>query len=84
MYGQGPSRVYRSLSMSQRIRREAFIWAKTNHDNILQFLGYKVVDGQHCLISPWCKHGNLNRYITNKEGIRDSEKLRLASNSASV
>ncbi|KAG8910634.1 hypothetical protein FRC01_006221, partial [Tulasnella sp. 417] len=67
---------------NRRVRREAFIWMKSKHPNILDFIGYKVLDGAHCLVSPWCQHGSLARYIANKEGIKDSEKLKLLCDAA--
>ncbi|KIO18819.1 hypothetical protein M407DRAFT_224597, partial [Tulasnella calospora MUT 4182] len=65
-----------------RIRREAVIWKTAIHPNILPFIGYKVVDGLPCLISPWCQHGNLARYITQNTKIKDSDKLKLLCDAA--
>lgn len=65
--------------MPQRVRREAFIWMSADHPNILPFIGYKVVEGEHYLVSPWCQHGSLARYISMNKGMKDSLKLKLAS-----
>lgn len=62
---------------NRRLRREALIWMSAKHPNILEFIGYKIVDGMLCLVSPWCRHGSLARYVTENRGIRDSEKLKL-------
>ncbi|KAG8898697.1 hypothetical protein FRC01_010805 [Tulasnella sp. 417] len=65
-----------------RIRREVFIWKTANHRNILRFIGYKVVDGFFCLISPWCQHGNLAQYIAKNTEMKDSGKLKLLCDAA--
>ncbi|KIO22947.1 hypothetical protein M407DRAFT_114181 [Tulasnella calospora MUT 4182] len=74
--------VQKVEGLDRRVRREAFIWTSATHPNILQFIGYKVMNGEHCLISPWCKHGSLTRYILNNEGIKESEKLKLLCDAA--
>ncbi|KAG8966801.1 hypothetical protein FRC03_011324 [Tulasnella sp. 419] len=48
----------------RRRLREAEIWCKLRHPNILSFLGYThAVDGIQ-LLSPWCENGSLIEYYT--------------------
>ena len=52
------------LAHSQRFRREASIWNKLHHTNILPFLGIAEVTGlATCLISPWMQNGNCLAYL---------------------
>lgn len=69
-------------AVNKRVRREAFIWMSANHPNILSFIGYKVVDGEHYLVSPWCQHGSLARYIAMNKEMKDSAKLKLLCDAA--
>lgn len=66
-----------SLHRSQRIKRETFIWMSVAHPNILQLVGYQVVKGTLCLVSPFCSNGSLSGYIAHNQEIMDSQKLKL-------
>ncbi|KAG8910635.1 hypothetical protein FRC01_006222 [Tulasnella sp. 417] len=65
-----------------RVRREAYIWMTANHPNILEFIGYQMVDGKPWLVSPFCKHRSLTHYIKKDPNMLQSEKLRLLCGAA--
>ncbi|KAG8940984.1 hypothetical protein FRC04_004840 [Tulasnella sp. 424] len=67
-----------------RISREADIWKAVKHTNILQFIGYVVVEGISGLklVSPWCQHGNLTSYITNNPELTRAQKIELLCGAA--
>lgn len=66
-----------------RVKREALRWGKLNHPNILQFIGYKILDGTPWLVTPWCHHGHLTRYIERNPDMTNSDKLQLLCDAAS-
>ncbi|KLO16659.1 kinase-like protein [Schizopora paradoxa] len=48
----------------RRFRREATIWSKLQHPNILPFLGVADIMGlSTCLVSPWKQNGNCTEYL---------------------
>ncbi|PVF92219.1 kinase-like protein [Serendipita vermifera] len=48
----------------RRLHREKQVWSSLNHQNILPLFGYCEGFGEFgALISPWCVHGNVGRYI---------------------
>ncbi|KAG8967809.1 hypothetical protein FRC05_001905 [Tulasnella sp. 425] len=67
-----------------RIKREAVIWKAADHPNILRFIGYGTVEGIPGLklVSPWCQHGNLTRYITNNPELTRAQKIDLLCGAA--
>lgn len=65
-----------------RFRREAFIWMTANHPNILEFIGYQMVDGKPWLVSPFCQHRSLTRYIGANPELKYSAKLKLLCDAA--
>ncbi|KAG9042334.1 hypothetical protein FS837_011014, partial [Tulasnella sp. UAMH 9824] len=47
-----------------RVQREASVWHSLgHHPRVVELLGYAVVDGNPCLISPWSKNGNVYQYL---------------------
>lgn len=47
-----------------RVQREASVWHSLGqHPRVVELLGYAVVDGNPCLISPWSKNGNVYQYL---------------------
>ncbi|KIO32986.1 hypothetical protein M407DRAFT_210413, partial [Tulasnella calospora MUT 4182] len=65
----------------QRVKREAFIWSRTEHANLHPFLGYRS-QPRPSLISPWCRHGNLSDYLRASPGLPRVDKLILISQTA--
>lgn len=63
----------------QRITRETVIWGDARHSNILPFYGYKIVDGETMLVSPWCENGSLTSYIRHHPELSPCERLKLVS-----
>ncbi|OJA16720.1 hypothetical protein AZE42_11911 [Rhizopogon vesiculosus] len=48
----------------RKIRREAYVWIKLSHDNILSFEGIVDNFGQlPALVSPWMENESLNVYL---------------------
>ncbi|KAH7920563.1 kinase-like protein [Leucogyrophana mollusca] len=46
--------------------REAIIWSRLSHPNLLPFYGVFYPDGEHStisLISPWMEHGHIEKYL---------------------
>ncbi|KIO20912.1 hypothetical protein M407DRAFT_29466 [Tulasnella calospora MUT 4182] len=70
------------INLSQRVKTAAFQWGQLSHPNILQFIGYKIVDGTHWMVSQWCQHSNVTRYIANNPEITNSGKLKLLCDAA--
>ncbi|KAG2140928.1 kinase-like domain-containing protein [Suillus bovinus] len=63
---------------SKRIRREAYVWIKLEHENILPLNG--VVDGfgiLPALVSPWMENGSLDNYLTKGFVLSEADKLRM-------
>ncbi|KIO27574.1 hypothetical protein M407DRAFT_232673, partial [Tulasnella calospora MUT 4182] len=60
-------------------------WGQLSHPNLLQFIGYKIVDGTHWMVSQWCQHSDhsdVTRYISNNPEITNSGKLKLLCDAA--
>ncbi|KAF7378237.1 Kinase-like protein [Mycena sanguinolenta] len=56
--------------MRRRFYREALIWQRLRHPNIVPLIG---IDTENfppslCLVSPWMKNGTVNAYLRGKEG----------------
>ncbi|KAG8950371.1 hypothetical protein FRC04_007813, partial [Tulasnella sp. 424] len=66
----------------RRIKREVVVWQAAKHANILEFYGWKTIDGDSMLVSPWCENGNLNQYISNHPELTDVQKLNLLHDAA--
>lgn len=63
------------LYTKQTIQREAKIWAKLDHPNILSFIGTSdVFQPQLALISPWMENGTVIQYVKINAGV-DRRKL---------
>ncbi|KAJ7034346.1 kinase-like domain-containing protein [Mycena alexandri] len=73
-HGSGPPRAW---ELSKRLRREADIWIKLHHPNVLPFLGIcddERVAPHPVLISPFCKFGHVGNYVT-KHPSADRDEL---------
>ncbi|KAG9019710.1 hypothetical protein FRB90_010980 [Tulasnella sp. 427] len=66
----------------RRIRRETVIWQSANHQNILPFYGYQIVETEPMLVSPWCNHGSLSSYISENPSLTDVNKIKLIKDAA--
>jgi len=53
------------LRHSQRFCKEAVLWKRLTHKNILPFLGISRDVAEFCLISPWMKNGSIVEYVHN-------------------
>ncbi|OAX43630.1 kinase-like protein [Rhizopogon vinicolor AM-OR11-026] len=64
---------------SWRIRREAYVWIKLSHDNILSFEGIVDDFGRlPALVSPWMENGSLSVYLKETfPKLSDHRKLKL-------
>lgn len=49
-------------TLLQRLTKELDIWMALEHPNIMPLLGF-VLEGGPCIISQWCKNGNIADYI---------------------
>ncbi|KAG8900062.1 hypothetical protein FRB99_006272 [Tulasnella sp. 403] len=61
------------INEQRRFRREANIRKDLRHPNVLALL-QTFDDPEMCLVSPWCKNGNISSYLHNNP---DADKLRL-------
>lgn len=76
-----PTFLKHSLNRFQRIKKELVIWRAINHPNVLPFVGSKLVKGDIWLVSPWCQHGNLQRYVSENPELTHVQKLKLVRSS---
>ncbi|KAG8904643.1 hypothetical protein FRC00_013872, partial [Tulasnella sp. 408] len=63
--------------LQRRIRRETLVWGTASHPNIYPYLGYKVVNGETWLVSPWSENGSLLTYLQKHRDLETKEKLKL-------
>ncbi|KAG8896485.1 hypothetical protein FRB99_008869, partial [Tulasnella sp. 403] len=69
-------RLYRPVSSSkilnllhiQQFRREAAVWARLRHENILPLLGVCVLESTLHMVSPFMANGNVREYVTFNPG----------------
>jgi serine/threonine protein kinase len=47
---------------SQRFFKEALLWKRLDHPNILSFRGVSISQGQLCVVSSWIENGNILEY----------------------
>lgn len=59
-----PLTAYRSR-LSQRFYKEAVLWKRLAHKNILPLLGVSRDVAEFCLVSPWMKNGTIVEYVRN-------------------
>lgn len=68
-------------SMRRKIRREAIIWLKLDHPNVLPLLGFADDEDFQpfgAFISPWCDNGNSEQYIEKfKDSLDFDSRLKL-------
>ncbi|CAE6530191.1 unnamed protein product [Rhizoctonia solani] len=48
----------------KRAARELYMWSNCNHPNVHQFLGLVMFRDRIGMVSPWAKHGNLLKYLS--------------------
>ncbi|KAG8902230.1 hypothetical protein FRB99_004716 [Tulasnella sp. 403] len=62
-----------------RLRREAIVWGRLDHPNILSLIGIRVGndDREPTLIAPWCENGNLEAYLEDHTELTIVDKIRL-------
>ncbi|KAG8946262.1 hypothetical protein FRC00_009706, partial [Tulasnella sp. 408] len=77
-----PPEDAREERLEVRVKRETLIWSSVKHRNILPFIGYQIVDGVPMLVSPWCKHGNLEIYTNAHPELLRNDKLKLLRGAA--
>lgn len=61
------------LCPSQRFYKEAVLWKRLTHKNILPFLGVSRDVAELCLISPWMRNGSIVEYTRNNPHINPLE-----------
>ncbi|KDQ14106.1 hypothetical protein BOTBODRAFT_110581 [Botryobasidium botryosum FD-172 SS1] len=52
-----------SPSFLKRLEREAKVWSRLNHPNVLPFLGLCVLDSMSFLVSPWMENGHALEFV---------------------
>ena len=57
----------------QRFCKEAVLWKRLAHKNVLPFLGISKDVGEFCWISPWMKNGTILEYIRDNSQINTLE-----------
>lgn len=68
----GPLTARRSRH-SQRFCKEAVLWKRLTHKNILPFLGISKDVAEFCLITPWMKNGTIVEYVANNPHVNPLE-----------
>ncbi|KAG9047172.1 hypothetical protein FS837_002864 [Tulasnella sp. UAMH 9824] len=63
----------------KRLTKELDIWMALEHPHIMPLLGF-VLEGGPCIISPWCKNGNVADYIVRHPEV---DRIQLVSEVAS-
>jgi len=53
------------LRLSQGFYKEAVLWKRLAHKNILPLLGVSRDVAEFCLVSPWMKNGTIVEYVRN-------------------
>ncbi|KAF5347789.1 hypothetical protein D9756_010257 [Leucocoprinus leucothites] len=67
-----PSHQPNSDRVLNQLTKEAVLWNRLKHPNILPFYGVYSLEGsphRPCLVSPWEENGNITNYIRNYPGI---------------
>lgn len=70
------------VRFEKRIKREAVVWETAKHDNILEFCGFQIIDGDPIFVSPWCDNGNLRQFVKYHPELTDVKKLELLRDAA--
>ncbi|TDL19270.1 kinase-like protein [Rickenella mellea] len=72
---------FKATPVVTRIVREAQIWHDLDHRNILKLRGWASTSSPEgmvtALISPFCKHGDLNRYLRDNRNLSRTSELSL-------
>lgn len=69
--------ISRCSHRSQRFCKEAVLWKRLTHKNILPFLGVSTDVAKFCLISPWMKNGSIVEYVRNRPHVNPLELVRM-------
>ncbi|KAG9023562.1 hypothetical protein FRB95_012904 [Tulasnella sp. JGI-2019a] len=49
--------------LCKRLLREVKLGASLNHPHVAQVSGFAIIHDKPALVSPWCKHGNIRKYL---------------------
>ncbi|KAG8988628.1 hypothetical protein FRB94_000526 [Tulasnella sp. JGI-2019a] len=49
--------------LCKRLLREVKLGASLHHPHVAQVSGFAIIHGSAALVSPWCKHGNIRKYL---------------------
>ncbi|KAF9469363.1 kinase-like domain-containing protein [Collybia nuda] len=53
-----------TLNLNRVFSREAYIWSRLSHINVVPFYGvYNIGHARLALVSPWIENGNINHYL---------------------
>ncbi|KAG8909738.1 hypothetical protein FRC00_009537 [Tulasnella sp. 408] len=80
--GADPEDQENQARFEKRIKREAIVWETAKHDNILEFCGFQIIDGDPIFVSPWCDNGNLRQFIKNHPELNSVKKLEILRDAA--
>ncbi|KAG8940424.1 hypothetical protein FRC04_005251 [Tulasnella sp. 424] len=72
----------RFLGLAQRIKREVVVWQAAKHENILEFYGFNIDNGDYLLVSSWCANGNLRQYTKRHPELTRMGKIKLLHDAA--
>ncbi|OAX34176.1 kinase-like protein [Rhizopogon vinicolor AM-OR11-026] len=74
------SQFHSLISSNQRLRREAYVWIKLKHVNILPFEGITEGFGLlPALVSPWMENGSLAVYLRRDVGLSRDETFNMVA-----
>lgn len=80
--GKNISRSHHNLLLFQRIVREARVWSKMKHQNIVPLLGmwldYPVI-GCPCPVSPWISNYDLDSFLAMNKNLPEVLRLKIVS-----
>lgn len=63
--------------LSQRFYKEAVLWKRLAHKNILPLLGVSRDVAEFCLVSPWMKNGTIVEYVRNNPQVNPLGLVRI-------
>ncbi|KAG8962792.1 hypothetical protein FRC05_005116 [Tulasnella sp. 425] len=67
---------------ARRIKREVVVWQAAKHENILEFYGFNIDNGDYLLVSSWCANGNLRQYTKRHPELTRMGKIKLLHDAA--
>ncbi|KAG8914122.1 hypothetical protein FRC00_000830, partial [Tulasnella sp. 408] len=65
-----------------RLFRENSIWNTARDENILQFLGFQIIQDEVLLVSPFCQKGHLLEYMAANPDVAYTQRLALLRGAA--